>query len=299
VKKVGNPVKDICIQEGSAFFCKDSPCQEGQGKCSQDSECSGDLVCGSNGICASKPACSVAAKCAAGAGVCSLDSHCQVGLFCVVGVGNYFGLAATDGVCLENGSPHFCAGNRQCRNGEYPCQLDSMCTGKCISGVCSTKTPFLFWDFESETITPAKAQTVKLSVENNAVISQVNINYEGGTDADRKCEITNDPKNAQNKVLLFWMKKAAITTGYSFSKGRIASQIHVRTPNMKEALGDVKSGILRTKLFLHSDFEKYQQFKEENSWFTINEFWIGSQVRTLYFLFFSFLLLQYFFFALF
>lgn len=93
------------------------------------------------------------------------------------------------------------------------------------------------------------------------------IQYEGGAPSDRYARIISDPTqtSTNNHVLHFWLKNAMIPTESSF-KGRV--QLNT-SPNATE--------LYQThRMYLHPDIALYKTYPKENTWFTVQEFFMGA-----------------------
>lgn len=97
----------------------------------------------------------------------------------------------------------------------------------------------------------------------------IGIMYEGGKDSDRHARISVDPKNAQNRVLHYWLKNARAP---GQREGRFKGRIQLGLSRLNTV-----SVFQRFRLFLHPDLGIYRQFPGENGWFTINELWMGAR----------------------
>ena len=92
--------------------------------------------------------------------------------------------------------------------------------------------------------------------------------YEDGKTSDRYARIIDEPGNTSNKVLHFWLDKAAISNGVGRKKGRIQSAFREN-----ERLREV---YFKQRLFLHPDFELIKNYPSKINWLTIQEFWNNS-----------------------
>lgn len=131
----------------------------------------------------------------------------------------------------------------------------------------------LHLDFENERVKPAKGKKdtydlLELRMPSGQQTS-VGIMYEGGNEKDRYARIVTDPINKDNRVFHYWLKNARIP--YQ-GKGKFKGRIQLN-------LGEVnKTSIFqRYRIYLHPDLNFYRQYPNQNTWFIINEFWMGAR----------------------
>jgi hypothetical protein len=154
-------------------------------------------------------------------------------------------------------------------------KLDTEQTAAASSG-SSRYTPtglLLRIDFDKEEVKPRTdkhgAYDILVLDPANGYAAAIGIMYEGGKDSDRHARISADPKNAQNRVLHYWLKNARAP---GQREGRFKGRIQLGLSNL-----NASSVFQRFRLFLHPDLNIYRQFPGGNGWFTINELWMGAR----------------------
>jgi len=101
-------------------------------------------------------------------------------------------------------------------------------------------------------------------LEEHENIGRVRINYEDGTKSQRYAQITSDPTNSSNDVLMFKIIEPHIKEGLK-KKGRVNMFIY-KNNNLREVYQTVR-------IYLHPDMEYLKQWDEKFSWLTLFEFW--------------------------
>lgn len=91
------------------------------------------------------------------------------------------------------------------------------------------------------------------------------IYYEDGTVSDRYAKIIEEPGNTTNKVLHYWLDKAAISNGLGHKKGRIQA-------SCSDNVG-LKEFYIKQRLFIHPDLEVLKNYPRQITWLTLQEFW--------------------------
>ena len=129
-------------------------------------------------------------------------------------------------------------------------------------------------DFEHEKIKPMKGKRGsydKMVFKNKAgKTASVGIMYEGGTSSDRYAKIIPDPTtDSNNHVLKYWLKHARVPDQ---KKGKFKGRIQMNLANVNKT-----SIFERFRLYLHPDLKYYREYPKLNTWFTINEMWMGAR----------------------
>ena len=128
-------------------------------------------------------------------------------------------------------------------------------------------------DFEAEEVKPLKGkknnpdQLVVYTPEGRK--SAVGIMYEGGDLNDRRAQIIADPTNEGNQVFHFWLKNARV---HGQRKGKNKGRVQLNLTALDNA-----SLFQRYRMYLHPDMALYKKFPKMNSWFTVNEMWMGDR----------------------
>lgn len=128
-------------------------------------------------------------------------------------------------------------------------------------------------DFETEAVKPLKGkkgdydQLVLRTPKGQQ--TAVGIMYEGGGQNDRRAHIIADPTRKGNHVFSFWIKNARVP---GQAKGKHKGRIQMNLSDFSRT-----AAFQRYRLYLPPDMALYSQFPEMNSWFTINELWMGER----------------------
>ncbi len=131
----------------------------------------------------------------------------------------------------------------------------------------ASATLILQSDFETETVRPTSrpqndALTVILPSGRPA---DIDIYYEAGTYADRFAKVIEDPTQAGNKILQYWLKYARVPTSPTGParqyKGRIQTQIGGHFIGR-----DTTEVYQRHRMYLHADFALYRSHPEQSAW---------------------------------
>lgn len=93
-------------------------------------------------------------------------------------------------------------------------------------------------------------------------IGKFQLYYEGGDATQRTVKIIEDPTNAQNQILHFWLAEANVGPGV---KGRLQSDVYDNN-----GLTEIYQSV---RVFFHADFAALRSFPEEIYWLTIFELW--------------------------
>lgn len=126
-------------------------------------------------------------------------------------------------------------------------------------------------DFEGQRVkatSKTTADKIELKLPNRKKVNVV-IQYKGGKPSDRYAKVVSDPTNKGNSVLKYWLKNAK-------SKGRLKGwgkkgRIQINLTNINKA-----SVYEHFRMYLHPDLKHYSTYPKKNTWFTINEMWIGN-----------------------
>lgn len=132
--------------------------------------------------------------------------------------------------------------------------------------------PFLTVGFEKEKIIPSatlKSNYDKLHVAlSSGKEGDIPIQYEGGTADDRYARIISDPTKAGNHVLHYWLKNAAIPTGFKGGDYGYKGRIQMNLSGLNHT-----AVFARYRMYLHPDLKFYKLYPKENYWFMISELW--------------------------
>ena len=128
-------------------------------------------------------------------------------------------------------------------------------------------------DFETEEVKPMKGkkadydQLVLRTPQGKQ--SAVGIMYEGGTENDRRARIIADPTHKGNYVFSMWLKNARVP---GQSKGAQKGRIQMNLSGFNRT-----AVFQRYRMYLPADMDYYRQFPQKNTWFTINDLWMGDR----------------------
>jgi hypothetical protein len=202
--------------------------------------------------------------------LCSGICRQKVGLFYVV----FFVALSQACAANENSTKNVQANKNQAsQNQELKMDTEQTTAASSASSRYKPTGLLLRIDFEKEEVKPLTDkhggydQLVLNSASGDA--AAIGIMYEGGKDSDRHARISADPKNAQNRVLHYWLKNARAP---GQRQGRFKGRIQLGLSNLNMA-----SFFQRFRLYLHPDLNIYRQFPGGNGWFTINELWMGAR----------------------
>lgn len=101
-------------------------------------------------------------------------------------------------------------------------------------------------------------------LDNHNNIGNFKISYEDGDRSQRYSEITDDPLNPGNKVLMFKIVEPHINEGFH-KKGRVQANL-----NDNQC---IKEFYQTVRLYLHPDMEYLKQWQEKFYWLSLFEFW--------------------------
>ncbi|MCC5931664.1 MAG: hypothetical protein JJU28_20630 [Cyclobacteriaceae bacterium] len=99
-------------------------------------------------------------------------------------------------------------------------------------------------------------------LDENQLVGNFNIQYQGGDASQRFAKIIPEPGNPENHVLWFWLDDANVEG----TKGRIQANIYQGTSGLKEYSQSMR-------IFLPEDMNFVRTFPEKISWLTIVEIW--------------------------
>ena len=103
-------------------------------------------------------------------------------------------------------------------------------------------------------------------LKDNPNIGNFNIQYQGGTPADRIARIVEDPTKPGNHVLHYWIKNANVPLPNGRKKGRIQANLYGN-----KGIYEMRQ---RVRLYLpKKDFEVLRQWPKQFGWMTLIEFW--------------------------
>lgn len=92
------------------------------------------------------------------------------------------------------------------------------------------------------------------------------IQYQGGEVEDRYARIIEDPTEAGNHVLHFWLKNARTPHGPDRFKGRIQTNLYDNT--------DLTEVYHSRRLYLHPDMAVLHDYPEAFTWLRLEELWL-------------------------
>ena len=128
-------------------------------------------------------------------------------------------------------------------------------------------------DFQEEEVKPVKGTNgmhdMLVFRTPTGEASAADIFYEDGKKADRRARVTAGPQDKNNRALHFWLKNARIP---GQKKGMFKGRVELAVPNL-----NWPSAFQRFRLYLHPDLKFYRQYPKESTWFSINEFWMGTR----------------------
>jgi len=123
--------------------------------------------------------------------------------------------------------------------------------------------------FETQMVVPSGEPTHDYLVSTlpSRQTGSVAILYEAGTPTDRHALVIDDPTKPGNKVLEYLLNEARVPTANGRYKGRVQMNlVQVNKTSLHQ----------RVRMYLHPDLGHYRTYPEQNSFFTINEFWFGA-----------------------
>lgn len=104
----------------------------------------------------------------------------------------------------------------------------------------------------------------------------VPVSYEGGTAADRYARIIDDPTQAGNHVLHYWLRNATIPAYQTHTKGRIQQNFGLADHPDGDVMVELYA---RQRIRLHPDFGIMTAYDGEDDWWLepmIHELWMNS-----------------------
>lgn len=92
------------------------------------------------------------------------------------------------------------------------------------------------------------------------------IHFEGGTDRERRAQVTVVPDDPTNHALQFWLQKPYILGTKNFPvKGRIQMNVY--------GIQGIRQLKMSVRMYLHPDFNLVRSFPGSIDWLTISEWW--------------------------